>query len=68
MSDSAPGTLRSLLEEMIDRGASDLHLSAGEVPKLRIDGQLANSNYGTQLGPRDTQSLAYSTLTEQQAV
>jgi len=66
MSDSAPGTLRSLLEEMIDRGASDLHLSAGEVPKLRIDGQLANSNYGTQLGPRDTQSLAYSTLTEQQ--
>ncbi len=66
MSDSAPGTLRSLLEEMIDRGASDLHLSAGEVPKLRIDGQLENSNYGTQLGPRDTQSLAYSTLTEQQ--
>ena len=66
MSDSAPGTLRSLLEEMIDRGASDLHLSAGEVPKLRIDGQLENSNYGTQLGPRETQSLAYSTLTEQQ--
>ena len=66
MSDSTPGTLRSLLEEMIDRGASDLHLSAGEVPKLRIDGQLENSSYGTQLGPRDTQSLAYSTLTEQQ--
>ena len=66
MSDSAPATLRGLLEEMIDRGASDLHLSAGEVPKLRIDGQLENSNYGTQLGPRETQSLAYSTLTEQQ--
>lgn len=66
MSDSAPGTLRSLLEEMIDRGASDLHLSAGEVPKLRIDGQLEDSNHGTQLGPRETQSLAYSTLTEQQ--
>jgi twitching motility protein PilT len=66
MSDSAPGTLRSLLEEMIDRGASDLHLSAGEVPKLRIDGQLEDSSHGTQLGPRDTQSLAYSTLTEQQ--
>jgi len=66
MSDSAPGTLRSLLEEMIDRGASDLHLSAGEVPKLRIDGQLEDSSNGTQLGPRDTQLLAYSTLTEQQ--
>ncbi len=66
MSDSAPATLRGLLEEMIDRGASDLHLSAGEVPKLRIDGHLENSNHGTQLGPRETQSLAYSTLTEQQ--
>ncbi len=66
MSDSAPATLRSLLEEMIDKGASDLHLSAGEVPKLRVDGKLENSNYGTQLGPRETQSLAYSILTEQQ--
>lgn len=66
MNDSAPAALRSLLEEMIDKGASDLHLSAGEVPKLRVDGKLENSNYGTQLGPRDTQSLAYSILTEQQ--
>ncbi|MCK5489126.1 MAG: type IV pilus twitching motility protein PilT [Gemmatimonadetes bacterium] len=66
MNDSAPATLRSLLEEMIDKGASDLHLSAGEVPKLRVDGKLENSNYGTQLGPRETQSLAYSILTEQQ--
>jgi twitching motility protein PilT len=66
MNDSAPATLRSLLEEMIDKGASDLHLSAGEVPKLRVDGKLENSNHATQLGPRDTQSLAYSILTEQQ--
>ncbi|MDP2471908.1 MAG: type IV pilus twitching motility protein PilT [Candidatus Palauibacterales bacterium] len=66
MNDSAPATLRSLLEEMIDKGASDLHLSAGEVPKLRVDGRLEASNYGTQLGPRDTQALAYSILTEQQ--
>ena len=66
MNDSAPTTLRSLLEEMIDKAASDLHLSAGEVPKLRIDGRLENSNHGTQLGPRETQALAYSILTEQQ--
>jgi twitching motility protein PilT len=66
MSESAPATLRSLLEEMIDKGASDLHLSAGEVPKLRVDGRLEDSNYGTQLGPRETQGLAYSILTEQQ--
>lgn len=66
MSDSAPATLRRLLEEMIDRGASDLHLSAGEVPKLRVDGRLDNSDHGTQLGPRETQALAYSILTEHQ--
>ncbi len=66
MNDSAPATLRGLLEEMIDRGASDLHLSAGEVPKLRIDGTLEDSNHGTQVGPRETQALAYSILTEQQ--
>ena len=66
MSDSAPTTLRSLLEEMIDKGASDLHLSAGEVPKLRIDGKLEGSDHGVQLGPRETQALAYSILTEQQ--
>ncbi|MCL7971607.1 MAG: type IV pilus twitching motility protein PilT [marine benthic group bacterium] len=66
MTDSAPAVLRGLLEEMIDKGASDLHLSAGEVPKLRIDGRLEDSGHGTQLGPRDTQALAYSILTEQQ--
>ena len=66
MNDSAPTTLRGLLEEMIDKTASDLHLSAGEVPKLRIDGVLADSDHGEQMGPRETQALAYSILTEQQ--
>jgi twitching motility protein PilT len=66
MNDSAPTTLRGLLEEMIDKGASDLHLSAGEVPKLRIDGNLIDSSHPTQMSPRDTQALAYSILTEQQ--
>jgi twitching motility protein PilT len=66
INESAPMNLRSLLEEMIEKGASDLHISAGEVPKLRIDGQLRDSDIQQQLGPRETQSLAYSVLTEQQ--
>ena len=32
--------LRVLLEEMIEREASDLHLTAGERPKLRVDGDI----------------------------
>ena len=32
--------LRALLEEMIEREASDLHITAGERPKLRVDGDI----------------------------
>ncbi len=59
-------TVRALLEEMIERGASDLHLTAGERSKLRIDGDLVNSNYDQVLMPKDTLQLSYSILTETQ--
>jgi twitching motility protein PilT len=58
--------LRVLLEEMIERDASDLHISAGERPKLRIDGEITNSGNDTVLTPKDTLTLAYSVLTENQ--
>ena len=59
-------SLRSLLDEVIQRGASDLHITAGERPKLRIDGQMTNSMTDTILGPRETLTMAYSILTETQ--
>jgi twitching motility protein PilT len=58
--------LRALLQEMIEREASDLHLSAGERPKLRIDGEITDSSVEDVLAPKDTLQLAYSVLTEQQ--
>src|SRR3979490_2425101 len=58
--------LRVLLEEMIERDASDLHVTAGERPKLRIDGEITNSNLEFVLSPKDTLQLAYSVLTENQ--
>lgn len=58
--------LRSLLEEMIEREASDLHVTAGERPKLRVDGDIVNSSCEEILTPKDTLSLAYSVLTENQ--
>jgi twitching motility protein PilT len=58
--------LRALLEEMVARGASDLHLTAGEKPKLRVDGELVNAAGDAPLGPRDTMALAYSVLTDAQ--
>ncbi len=58
--------LRGLLQEMIQKGASDLHLTVGERPKLRIDGDLVNANAPQVLNPKDTLQLAYSILTEAQ--
>jgi twitching motility protein PilT len=58
--------LRVLLEEMIERDASDLHISAGERPKLRIDGEITNSGNESVMTPKDTLTLAYSVLTENQ--
>jgi twitching motility protein PilT len=58
--------LRSLLEEMVSRNASDLHVVAGERPKLRVDGDITNSSVEQMLTPKDTLQIAYSVLTEQQ--
>ncbi|MGZ8711146.1 MAG: type IV pilus twitching motility protein PilT [Thermoanaerobaculia bacterium] len=58
--------LRALLEEMVARNASDLHVVAGERPKLRVDGDITNSSVEYEMTPKDTLQIAYSVLTEQQ--
>jgi twitching motility protein PilT len=64
----APSTLnlRDLLDEMVTKNASDLHVVAGERPKLRIDGEIVSSSYDQPLTPKETLTLAYSVLTETQ--
>ena len=59
-------SIRTLLEEMIERGASDLHLTAGDRPKLRVDGELLDATVHHMLTPKDTLHLSYSILTENQ--
>ena len=58
--------LVELLSEMVERGASDLHLTAGERPKLRIDGDLADSRAEDVLHPEDTAALGRSMLSSDQ--
>jgi len=36
--------LRALLEEMIEKEASDLHITAGERAKLRVDGDMGSKH------------------------
>ncbi|MBM3328396.1 MAG: type IV pilus twitching motility protein PilT [Calditrichaeota bacterium] len=57
--------LTELLTLMIGRGASDLHLTVGTSPQIRIDGDLVALEY-PRLSPDDTKELAYGVLTETQ--
>jgi len=66
MNDDSTATLRQLLEEMNERAASDLHITVGQPPRFRVDGELTDSRLANRLTPQDTQTLAYSVLTEGQ--
>ena len=57
--------MQLLLREMVDRNASDLHVTAGSPPKLRIDGRLANFSEET-LSPEESRVLCYSMLRDDQ--
>jgi twitching motility protein PilT len=61
-----PLNLRVLLEEVIERDASDLHITVGERPMLRIDGHIIPARTSQVLSGKDTLQLAYSVLTEGQ--
>lgn len=54
-----------LLRVTTQRGASDLHLTVGLPPMIRIDGKLLPSEY-KELEPRDTQRFIYDILTNEQ--
>jgi twitching motility protein PilT len=58
-------TIDELLREALDRQASDLHLTNGVPPILRIDGSLRVTDY-PPLTPEHLQRLVYSMLTEHQ--
>ena len=57
--------IHELLEMMVERSASDLHLSVGSPPVLRIDGGLRATEF-PGLTPADTERLTYAILTEEQ--
>ena len=58
-------TLYELLKVMIEKNASDLHVTTGSPPRLRIDGKLVNIDHPS-LNPADTKALCYSVLTDAQ--
>jgi twitching motility protein PilT len=57
--------LQQLLKAMVEKGASDLHLTTGSPPQLRIDGDLVPLR-ANPLSPVETKQLCYSVLTDSQ--
>src|SRR5512147_94006 len=57
--------LHQLLKAMIEKGASDLHITTNSPPQLRVDGKLQPLQM-PPLSPADTKQVCYSILTDAQ--
>jgi len=55
--------LDTLCAETVEHGASDLHITVGLPPTIRVDGRLMPLNY-QPLTPHDTQRLMFDILTD----
>jgi twitching motility protein PilT len=55
----------TLLRVMFEKGASDLHITVGIPPMLRIDGEMVATEF-EKLRPDDCQHVIYSILTDEQ--
>ena len=61
------GSVDDLLEQVVVRGASDLHVTVGSEPVVRVNGRLERLDEFARLSPEDTQRMLYRILsTEQQ--
>lgn len=58
-------SLRELLEQMVKMNASDLHLTVGSPPVVRVDGKLQRLNFDPLTGEM-CKKLSYSMLNEKQ--
>lgn len=57
--------IQQLFKVMVESGASDLHLTVGTAPGMRISGDIVRVKVGA-LTPDDTKRLIYQILTEKQ--
>jgi len=59
-------SMPNLLKIMIERQATDLHITTGTHPHLRVHGQITPIKEVPPLTPKETKQLAYSVLTDTQ--
>ena len=58
--------LADFLETVLNSGASDLHLTSGLPPMMRVNGELMAITGFRKLFPQDLQAMMYSILTQKQ--
>ena len=58
-------TMEALLREAAEKGASDLHLSSGEPPMLRVHGDLVRTEHPA-LTPDNVNALVNTVMNERQ--
>jgi len=59
-------TLEDFLKYMVKKDATDLHITTGAPPKIRIGGELVPIPDTDVLGPGDTQRLCFSVMSDAQ--
>jgi len=65
--DNSQLKIETLLQEVVSKNASDLHLQSGIPPIIRVEGALQQSTAFSQpLTPQDTANLVYSIIDEEQ--
>jgi len=58
-------SIQQLLKTMVENGASDLHITTGTPPQIRVNGKMTPLKMRAML-PADTKYICYSILTEAQ--
>ena len=58
-------SLEELLQLLVQRGGSDLHIAAGSPPRIRVDGKLSPTEFDS-LTKEESQKLVYGVLSEDQ--
>jgi twitching motility protein PilT len=63
---TAAYSIDDLLERMVTRNASDLHLSVGAPPAMRVHGHMERLTDFPALAAEDTQQLLYRIMSSEQ--
>lgn len=58
-------TIIEIMHTACDAGASDVHITVGIPPKMRVNGNLITMDY-PKMSPQDTLAIAYSIMNDVQ--